>query len=208
MAITHHYVLCPYYVTDKKDNISCEDIYRTFRSGQKKYKWMRNYCEASWDECPYAKELNEMYERIEKGEDMAKEQAEQREKAWKKEHHNLSIQLGSAKKKIERQQSKIDELMAKNRELYLKWRDTDQELTNVNMKVYGQLQKMSQLYEDRMAYLIDTKCGGEMKEKDVEAWAKGKEYAIVHEDGEERVWKVIFKEEEKKDGRKKVQKKK
>lgn len=199
MPETHRYVLCPYYVTDKRENISCEDVYRTFKDGRKKYKWMRTYCEASWESCPYAKELNEMYDRIDEGEDMDKEVIEHKEKAWKKEQRNLSIQLGSAKKRIERQQKKIDELMAKNKELYRKWRDTNNELTNFNMKVYVQMQQLSQKYEDRMAYLLDTKCNGKMREKDVEEWAKGKEYAIVNDADEDRVWRVIIKEEEEKD---------
>lgn len=155
---------------------------------------MKNYCDAAWEMCPYADELNNAYE---KGAAVVEQE---KITAMTRELKSLSSKLGREKKRTERQQKKIDDLMKQKKELYAKWRSVNEELTNVNMKIYGQLQQMVQLYEDRMAYLIDTKCGGEMREKDVEEWAEGKEFSITCDyAAEDRIWKVITREESEED---------
>lgn len=194
MPNSNHYVLCPYYGGDKNESISCEDVIRTFPNLKKKEWYMKTYCDSEWKKCTYAQVLNSAYEEG--------EEALEREKikATEKEIKSLQTRLGIEKKRTERQQKKIDDLMQQKKELYGKWRAVNEELTNINMKIYGQLQQMVQLYEDRMAYLIATKCDGELKEKDVEAWAEGKEFAVTCDyAAKERVWKVITREEKKKD---------
>lgn len=191
MPNSNHYVLCPYYENEKNESISCEDVIRTFPNLKKKEWYMKTYCDANWQECIFADAMNRAYEEG--------EEALEREKikALEKELRSMGIKYGREKKKNERQQKKIDDLMQQNKDLYEKWRKVNEELTAVNMKIYGQIQQMVQLYEDRMAYLIDTKCDGELREKDVEAWAEGKEFAIVHDYlAEDRVWKVLFREEQ------------
>lgn len=191
MPNSNHYVICPYFENEKNESISCEDCFRTFRNRKKKEWWMRNYCDNNWQLCPYAEALNIAYE---EGEDAVENE---KINALEKELRSMSKKLGREKKKTERQQKKIDDLMLQKKELYAKWRKVHEELTEVNMKIYNQMTQMAQLYEDRLAYLIDTKCDGEMAEKDVEEWAEGKMYAIVHDyDAEDRIWKVLIKEEE------------
>ena len=155
---------------------------------------MRNYCDDDWKLCPYAAAMNAAYEEG--------ETAVEKEKvnALEKELRSMSKKLGREKKKTERQQRKIDDLMLQKKDLYAKWRKNEEALTEVNMKIYGQMQQLIQIYEDRMAYLIDTKCDGELREKDVEAWAEGKEFAIIHDYlADERIWKVVSREENEED---------
>lgn len=190
MPNSSHYVLCPYYVTEKKASITCEDCFRTFNNRKKKEWWMKTYCDDRWEECKYAIALTKAYEEGE--ESVEKEKIESLER----ELSSMSKKLGREKKKTERQQKKIDSLMDQKKEIYAKWRAVNEELTNVNMKIYGQLQQMVQLYEDRLAYLIATKCDGQLREKDVEEWAEGKEFAITCDYlVEDRVWKVMMREE-------------
>ena len=194
MPNSNHYVVCPYFVSEKNESISCEDCFRTFNSRKKKEWWMKNYCDTEWEECPYAGALNQAYEEGEISVDNEKINS------LEKELRSMSKKLGREKKKTERQQKRIDDLMLQKKELYAKWRKVNEELTEVNMKIYNQMQQIVQLYEDRMAYLIDTKCDGELREKDVEAWAEGKEFAIVHDYlAEERIWKVLTREENEED---------
>lgn len=159
---------------------------------------MKNYCDTEWEKCPYAGALNQAYE---EGEMFVENE---KMSALEKELRSMSKKLGREKKRTERQQKRIDDLMQQKKDLYEKWRKVNEELTAVNMKIYGQMQQIIQLYEDRLAYLIDTRCDGELREKDVEEWAEGKEFAIVHDYlAEDRVWKVLMREEqddEKSDG--------
>ena len=65
-------------------------------------------------------------------------------------------------------------------------------------KIADQLGAMAGIYEQRMAYLIDSYADdGRLYEQEVEHWAGDRAFAIVHdEDGAGRFWKVVFQEEE------------
>ena len=58
------FAVCPYYMSDKRLSISCEDTVRQFWSKEEKREQMRTYCEKNWCDCPYAIDLNDMYERM------------------------------------------------------------------------------------------------------------------------------------------------
>ena len=218
------YTLCPFFVHDKRrSRISCEDTYRWFDSDEEKDVWMDTYCDNEWTECPYAIELNEAYDRLEKGDEMALEN--HKIDALEKELKGMATKLGRAEKRIERQQKKIDELRAVNqsyinvndtlakqkRSYYEKYRNADMQLKEYERKIDVQLKGIVMTYEQRMAYLIDTYCpNGKLRERDVEEWAKDRSFAIVFsriEDEElgiegEPAWKVVFKEDaENDDGR-------
>lgn len=190
MPNSNHYVICPYFENEKKESISCEDTFRTFNNRKKKEGWMKRFCDDEWEECPYADDLNKAYEEGEEALEMEKIEA------LEKELRSMSKKLGREKKKTERQQKKIDDLMQQKKDLYARWRSVEEELSKVNMTIYSQLQQMVQLYEDRLAYCIETKFDGELKEAEIEAWAEGKEFAITCDYlAEERVWKVLMREE-------------
>lgn len=210
------YTLCPYYKWNYEARITCEDVFRRFDSEDECSAWMDMYCDNEWMKCPYAIDLNEAYERLEKGDRMALENHEI--DALKSELRSLTIKLGKSQKKIERQQKKIDELRAVNRSFtnvnqnlekqkrnyFEKWKESDNQLNEYERKIDEQLKGIVMIYEQRMAYLIDTYCpDGKLRERDVQDWAKDRAFAIVackideEEIGieGEPAWKVVFKED-------------
>lgn len=212
------YTLCPFFEHgERKARITCEDTYRWFDSDEEKWSWMDRYCDNEWTKCPYAIELNEAYERLEKGDVMALEN--HKIEALEKELKSMTTKLGTAEKKLERAQKRVDELTAINksfisknedlekqkRSYYEKYRKADTQLKEYERKIDVQLKGIVMTYEQRMAYLIDTYCpNGKLRERDVEEWAKDRSFAIVFsriEDEElgiegEPAWKVVFKEDE------------
>jgi len=218
------YTLCPFFEHgERKSRITCEDTYRWFDSDEEKESWMDTYCDNEWTECPYAIDLNEAYDRLEKGDEMALEN--HKIDALEKELKGMATKLGTAEKRIERQQKKIDDLRAVNqsyinvndnlekqkRSYFEKWKKSDKQLKDYERKIDVQLKGIVMTYEQRMAYLIDTYCpNGKLRERDVEEWAKDRSFAIAFsriEDEElgiegEPAWKVVFKEDaETDDGR-------
>lgn len=205
------YTLCPFFNHDKRDaRITCEDTYRRFDSNEEKWSWMDMYCDNEWMKCPYAINLSEAYERLEKGDKEALEKHEI--EALKKELKSMATKLGTSEKKLERAQKRVEELQAinnsfigKNEDLekqkkdyYTRWRKAQDILDKGDEKVQGELSVLGNIYEQRMAYLIDTYAeDGKLYEQEVEFWAGDKEFAIVHDADEAgRFWKVVFKQDE------------
>lgn len=202
--------LCPFYKDEKNKSISCEDVYRSFPSVKKKYAWMDMYCdEWDWMRCPYAVDLNEAYARLEKGDKKALEKHEI--EALRKELKSISTKLGRAEKRIERQQRKIDELrhinqsfIAKNEDLdrigrtYLeKWKAADQQLHEYEQKIDDQVKRIVEVYEQRLAYMIETHAPGHrLYEDEIKEWAGDKAFAIIYDRDEYGdCWKVVYKDE-------------
>lgn len=208
-----HTAICPFYRAEKNKSISCEDTFRRFMNENKRNAWTTMYCDSwDWMKCPYAADLTEAYERYEKGDEMALENHEN--EALRTELEKMSRRLGMAEKRCERQQKKIDELRAvnqslttqninldtKNKELYKKWRDAASHNQAFEEKIFDQVQKISRMYEQRIAYLIEEFVPDKkFTEGDVAAWAKDKAFALVYERDEDEMyepyWVVKFGEE-------------
>lgn len=204
------YTMCPFYVDENKKSISCEDVCRTYRNLEEKNAWMDMYCDSwEWAKCPYAADRSEAYAAYEKGDGKALDN--EKIKALEKENKYLRTLLGKAEKRVERQQKKIDDLRAVNqsfirvntqlektgKEHYNKWRDANTAMEIYEEKIAYQVQQISDSYEARLAYMMDTYTNGVLHESDVKEWLKGKEFAIVwvkDEDGGEPFYKVMFKE--------------
>lgn len=206
--------ICPYYRSERDRIITCENTYHTYSTAVLKDTWLDKYCVCKWECCPYAAELEKAYERYYKGDDKALMDNEI--KALRKEMQNLSTKLGRSEKRVARQQKRIDELLAVNKsyfrenedliaqkkDMYAELRATREEIEKLKAHVYEDYMKMSKLYEDRLAYLMDTYCDGRLRESDVAKWADGKEYALTIDDEAwcGRVWKVITREEQQEGG--------
>ena len=206
------YTRCPYYIDESRQSISCEDVCRSYDSLKKKNSWMDMYCDSwDWMKCPYAADMTEAYNRYQEGDEMAL--IEQELKAQKKEIESLIRKLGRANKRIERQQKKIDELRAVNQsytkvnqnlekqkaDFYTKWRSAESRVRTQDDKIWSEISSLASIYEQRMAYLIDTYCPDKkLRERDVKAWAGDREFAIVAVPGkeDETIWEVAFKENE------------
>lgn len=209
------YTRCPYYIDENNKTISCEDVCRSYDSMDEKWAWMDMYCDTwDWQKCPYAVDMTEAYRKAEEGDDMAIENHEK--KAAKNEIRSLSTKLGMAQKKNERltkqlneqkalvksYQRRNEELLRQNKDYYKRWREAQEKLDKGNEQIRSELSTLANIYEQRMAYLIDTYCPDQrLYDEDVEAWAKDREFAVVfdNEDVESdpfrRTWKVVFKED-------------
>lgn len=208
------YTLCPYFEYERKARISCEDIYRRFDTNEDKWSWMDMYCDNEWTKCPYAMELTEAYDRLEKGDEMALE--DHKIKALEKELKGMATKLGTAEKKLERAQKKIDELTAVNksflrkndevekqkRRMYEKYRKADDQLRSYEGKIDDQIKKIISVYEQRLCYLIENFTDGKVYEDDMAAWAGEKAMALVAEFDDKGIyWQVKYGEEAKEDGK-------
>lgn len=58
------FALCPFFQSEKKLSISCEDTVRQFYSKKDKQKQLKNYCDSQWEACRHAIALNDLYERM------------------------------------------------------------------------------------------------------------------------------------------------
>ena len=91
------FALCPYFMSEKKLSISCEDTVRQFYTKKDKQKKLKNFCDSNWNACEYAKTLNDLYERMDemktqKDRDIAA--LEHLAAARKKENEELRQRLG------------------------------------------------------------------------------------------------------------------
>ena len=191
------YTRCPYYIDESRRSISCEDVCRSYSSENKKWAWMDMYCDSwDWMKCPYAADISEAYRRYEEGDEMAL--IEQELKAQKKEIESLLRKLGRANKKLDKERAKNKDLESQKKIYFEKWRKADEQLHEYEKKIADQLGAMAGIYEQRMAYLIDSYAAdGRLYEQEVEHWAGDRAFAIVHDEDEAgRFWKVVFQEEE------------
>ena len=197
------YTRCPFYIDESRHSISCEDVCRSYDSLNEKLSWMDIYCDSwDWMKCPYAADISEAYRRYEEGDEMAL--IEHELKAQKNEIKSLTTKLGRANKKFDKANAKIQDLEAQKRIYFEKWKKAQEQLDEYEKKIADQLGAMAGIYEQRMAYLIDSYAeDGRLYEQEVEEWAKRKDqaFALVHDyDGSSRYWKVVFQEEETEDG--------
>lgn len=200
------YTRCPYYIDESRRSISCEDVCRSYSSENKKWAWMDMYCDSwDWMKCPYAMEISEAYRRYEEGDEMAL--IEQELKAQKKEIESLLRKLGRANKKLDKERAKNKDLESQKKIYFEKWRKADEQLREYEKKIADQLGAMAGIYEQRMAYLIDSYADdGRLYEQEVEHWAGDRAFAIVHDEDEAgRFWKVVFQEEETEDVPEKIE---
>ena len=91
------FALCPYFCSEKRLSISCEDTVRQFYSKKDKLKRLKEHCDSDWEHCQYAIALNDLYERM----DEMKTQKDRDIAAWehlasarKKENEELRQRLG------------------------------------------------------------------------------------------------------------------
>lgn len=96
--------LCPYYLSDNQKSVSCEDTIRRFSSKKAKDKHVDKYCcTYGYQECPYAKDLTKLYDRIEKSRPGERSELylRHRVEVLSKELGKVSSMLGKAEKQLE-----------------------------------------------------------------------------------------------------------
>lgn len=100
------YVVCPFYMSDSRNSISCEDCIRQFPDKKTKRQHIRNFCEdmENYKSCPWAYSLLKMYEEFEDMK-MTKEQRETRAakhiaESYARENESLRLQIGHLQAKV------------------------------------------------------------------------------------------------------------
>lgn len=89
-----YYIICPFYISEKKQTISCEDSLHVFFDQEKK-AWMKAYCRRCWRLCKFAKTLNDIYEEEGMSDWIKKARIEeQKAKAARLELKNLNREYG------------------------------------------------------------------------------------------------------------------
>ena len=194
------YTLCPYYIDENKRSISCEDAIRRFDALNSKWSWMDRYCDKDWQDCPYAVALSQAYEKYEKGDMKALEN--ERIKALERELKGALSKQGRLEKRVDELRAvnqsfirKNDELEKQKRSYFEKWKQSDQQLKDYERKIDDQVKRITEVYEQRMAYLIETFVPTKMFYEDyAKEWAGEKAFALVADKdyAGKIVWKVVF----------------
>lgn len=179
--------LCPYYRNEKGRSITCEDVYRRFETKADKKHHKFKYCCEAWQECLYAKDLNELYEKMEGEEVSNVEKLRQKCKAQEREIKKMATMLGKADKKIE--------LLTRNNEnlkvLYSRWQNKAKEAHDAEIRSLEELNALSDIITGRMVYLMTMHTGGKLDEREFQKWAEDKEFALyaeADENGKTAVW--------------------
>ena len=184
--------LCPYYRNERALTVTCEDCVRRFRYAATKKRWMDEYCDKDWQQCPYAAELDRVYE---EGGNMAEHEVKSLKTELRKTVNRLERLIRSDNAKADdikklRKKNKI--LEDRNNDLIKRDIAGRKAMAAQEEKFFSELQGLSQIYESRLAYLMSEYAGGSFVEADAEKWAEGKEYAIVNNDG---TWEVKVNED-------------
>ena len=207
MPNSGHITICPYYQAERNKTITCEDVYRRFKSKKIKHEYMRTYCDNKWRSCPYAQNLEGMYSRIEKGADEMTEIYKQNAKAAKEELKKVSSLLGKAEAKDEKQREaikklnsimetaikkcselteeneelhgKVEQLSKRNKILHNRIKNDREQLRQKESNILDELNMQASIYEGYIAYLMD-KTGLEVMDvKEFHEWADKYEYRLV-----------------------------
>ena len=199
--------LCPYYRDEKNLSISCEDIFRRYRWPAQKKNWMDKFCDKDWKKCPYAQDLDKLYESYVEGDTMGNKIKELTHKntALVKEQRKTASMLGRANKREAEKDKQIAELQRKNRyleEQYMKHRDQIEAAKEAEQRRMNELNTITAIHEGIIAYLMTTFAGGSFDKADFDAWTDKYEYVIVADwerveepDGTERARIVRYKAE-------------
>ena len=212
-----HITLCPYYKDEKNNSISCEDTFRSFSNHQKKIEWMDKYCDKDWSLCPYAIELEAMYERINKGADMNLESLKLKAKGLEKELRKLASVHGRDVRKIDtlnrelaQKEAEIQNLVERNHRIEKKYKEFRAQFDKANRDAdnwrnYGlHMHDVGITYEGRFCYLISEFAGGIFEDSKYEEWMKEHNYRldVDHKDEKGRgVYKAVVWEADEKDGK-------
>ena len=180
--------VCPFYLSERNKTISCEDTPHRFRYRKQKKDWMGRYCDHDWAACPYAKDLNDMYDKLFKEGDTEVE-TEHKIDALEKEIRKLSQMLTKAEKRLEAKDEEIKAIRKKKQSFEQKAVELNSKYMELK-KGYDYLERKllntSSMYKARFCYLIHVAGDGTFNEAEFWQWAKNKEYRLVGMDPDEK----------------------
>lgn len=175
--------LCPYYRNEKNLSISCEDTFRRFRWLSQKKRWLDTYCDSNWQYCPYAKDLNKLYEQME-GEDVENSkimELRHRNEALEKELRKTVAMLGKLEKREKEKDEKLRQLRRERNSfesICIRTRQREKSLEKNLERAKTDFQKMGSIFESWIAYLISEFTDSKLNVEVVKEWAEKHEYRL------------------------------
>lgn len=212
MPNTGRITLCPYYRDEKNLSISCEDTFRRFRWPAQKKRHMDMYCDKDWKACPYAQELDKLYEEFTGGKMDEVTKLRHEVEVLKGELRKEATMLGKRDSAIKRKDKRIRELENEKRaleQIATRQRALLREEREKGEKGAEEFKEIARHYEARFAYLISVFAGGRLDEIAFLEWARTHEFAIQPDEmcevGDRKItsgWSVLVNEikEEKENG--------
>lgn len=210
MPNTGHITICPYYMSERSKAITCEDVFRRFRTKDEKMDYMKKYCDKDWTECKYAIKLQQTHEKMNgKGEtERMLELFKHKSSATRDELKKTTTQLGKVEAKCERLINEIkvlrerdeksvkkiadlhkennmllgniEKLQKQHRKMFLRWRGEKTAAENQSKKLLEEFEAISLIYEGYVAYLLD-RSSASMSLEDFHKWVDEHEYKIEHD---------------------------
>lgn len=182
MPTSKHYVLCPFFMSEKNESITCEDTIRRYNSVELKDQYMHKYCDADWKECKFAMKIQNLYDKNDddKG-NMENDFLKLKVKEQAKEIDSLSKKLGKCRKKVSEMEEVINKLKDKKsmiekhyKVLMKKYENEKRNVTSATSKFMA----LIQVYEARFCYLMIKNSNGEFDENEFKQWCKDKKYKL------------------------------
>ena len=140
--------MCPFFHSEKKLSISCEDTVRQFYKKTEKRKQLKDHCDSDWESCQYAIALNNLYERMDemknqKDRDIAalehiaasrkteNEKLRQRLGYVNAQNQSLEMMLGYLCDKFGVEDINVNEMAAFFGKYSVNWKKTDKETISI-----------------------------------------------------------------------------
>lgn len=188
MPNSGHITICPFYISERSKSVTCEDVFRRFKSKKDKRAYMDIYCDDNWQECRYAQKLMELYDEIEtKGEkDQMLEMFRHKHLATREELKKVASQLGKAEARVDilNQENtelaqKVRYLREKNEELIKKYLDEKKEIKRREEKIYEEMMEQASIFEGYIAYLLSESKDKKLNVEAAYDWASNHAYTIL-----------------------------
>lgn len=142
------FAVCPFFHSEKKLSISCEDTVRQFYKKTEKRKQLKDHCDSDWESCKYAIALNKLYERMDemknqKDRDIAalehiaasrkteNEKLRQRLGYVNAQNQSLEMMLGYLCDKFGVEDINVSEMAAFFGKYSVNWKKTDKETISI-----------------------------------------------------------------------------
>lgn len=138
-----YYIECPYFKSERRLTITCEDTMRKYRSKEEKDSWIKNHCESDYRDCPHACKIENFYAEI--------------------EHNKLPEAEARAKLAEFKEQMTKDELVNLNREYGKRVSEMDQAIKEKNAAL-GVAQKKHLQVKDMQAHAESAQAKSELHE--------------------------------------------
>lgn len=179
---------CPFYKTDSKERIACEDTPRRFKSTEAKEKWLTEYCIEinGYRKCPHAVKLKTLKERLL---DSSLSPSEQNNKLWEYKYEQAMREEVKLNARVTKQAKRINGLTEELKLLRNKIRASERyiaDLKEKNLKLTSREQQMAneinalaQIYEGRFAYLLDQMEDKSLWISSVDKWLEINEYRLL-----------------------------